>query len=533
MGKPKPLIPVAGRFLLDHVLSTIRGSHVDDIVVVLGHSADRIRRSVSLDGARTIVNEAYAEGMSTSIRAGVAAADPRADGFLIVLADQPFVSGATLDSLIAHRDGSRAKILVPTYRGRRGNPVLLDRSLSEEIRSITGDQGCRALFGHHLGQIFEVPVEDPGILIDLDTPEQVARADAAIRESQPIGCLLADVESARASPDSSEPQTPLMPRTDVIALAQELRSKNEPFVLATVVCVERPSSGRPGFKAIVRPNRQLMGWLGGSCAESVLVAESLRALRDGRPRLLRLAPDAGMTATPEGVVEHVMECESGGTMEIYLEPHLPKPQLLVVGDSPVAEALVALGRLLAYRVVLVALGSGEAAFPGADRIVHDLAEIPALVTPDTYAIVATMGKYDESALLHLAGSRAAYLGLVASRRRAAAVLKGLAAQGVDSEARSRIRSPAGLDLSAETPEEIALSIVAQITQLRRTAEPVELAVSDAPPMAATADMERDIVCGMDVPSDAPIRATYGGRTFVFCSEGCRTRFLKSPDAFLA
>lgn len=531
MGEPKPLLPVAGRPLLDHVLSAVRESRADDIVVVLGHAADRVRRRVSLEGTRAIVNEAYAEGMSTSLRAGVHAANPRADGLLIILGDQPFVSPATLDLLIAQREGTDAKILVPTYRGRRGNPVLVDRSLSNEIDAITGDQGCRAIFGQHPEGILEVPVEDPGILIDLDTPEQVARAEEAVREGQPIDCLLAEVETARAHNHLSIPRTS-KPRADVLALAQELRSRNEPFVLATVVRVERPTSGRPGFKAIVRPNRELIGWLGGSCAQSVLVAESLRALRDGRPRLLRLAPDAGSSAPSEGVVEYVMECVSGGSMDIYVEPHLPKPQLLVVGDSPVAQALVALGRLLDYRVVLVAPGAESAAFPDADRVVKDLAEIPALVTPDTFAVVATMGKYDESALTHFAASRAAYVGLVASRRRAASVLDGLAAAGVTQEARSRIQTPAGLDLSAETPEEIALSIAAQITQARRTASPVELVVSEAAAVPEAAGLEHDVVCGMEIPLDAPIRATHGGRTYVFCSEDCRTRFRKSPEAFL-
>ncbi len=532
MGEPKPLLSVAGRPLLEHVLSSVRGSHVEDIVVVLGQEADRVRADVSMDGARAIVNDAYAEGMSTSIRAGLRAADPHADGFLIVLGDQPFVSSATLDALIARRDRSRAEILIPTYRGRRGNPVLVDRSLSEEIQSITGDQGCRAIFGHHPGRILEVPVEDPGILIDLDTPDQVARAEEAVRAGQPIDCLLGEIGSRRTPVHSTAPRGLAASRTDVLALAQDLRSRNEPFVLATVVRVQRPSSGRPGFKAIVRPNRELIGWLGGSCAQSVLIAESLRALRDGRPRLIRLSPDPGLSAVPDGVVEYVMECESGGSMEIYVEPHLPKPQLLVVGDSPVAEALLALGRLLDFRVVLVAPGSGKTMVPDADRVVTDLAEIPEFVTPETFAVVATMGKYDESALMHLAGSRAAYVGLVASRRRAAAVLEGLANAGVPAEARGRVRSPAGLDLSAETPEEIALSIVAEITQARRTAKTLELPVAEAAPVAAAAGVERDVVCGMEVASDAPIRTPHKGRTFLFCSEGCRARFLKSPEAFL-
>src|SRR5712691_6533785 len=531
MGETKPLLPLGGRPLLDHVLATVRRSHVDEIIVVLGRDADRIRERVSFDGTRSIVNDAYAEGMSTSLRAGIRAANPGADGFLIVLGDQPFVSPATLDALIEKRDGFGAKILIPTFEGRRGNPVLLDRSLADDVCSITGDQGCRAIFGHYPGRILEVPVEDAGVLVDLDTREQMSRAEDAVRAHRPIATLVPEDGHSlghRHAPIAA-PETF---RINVLAIAQELRSRNEPFVFATVVRVERPSSGRPGYKAIVRPNRELIGWLGGSCAQSVLVGESLRALRDGQPRLMRLTPTAGRLPPQEGVVEYVMECASGGTMDIYLEPQMPKPQLLVVGDSPVAETLRALGRVLDYRVVLVSLEAEEGSSTNADQVVRDMDQLTDLVTSDTYAVVATMGKYDETALRHLTGSRAAYVGLVASRRRAAAVLAALDEAGVNAEARARIVSPAGLDFSAESPEEIAVSILAQIIQMRRTTGPHELPVSEA---LSTSDvqMERDVVCGMDVPSDGPIRATHAGTVYLFCSEGCRARFVKSPAAFLA
>src|SRR3989454_1060186 len=208
--------------------------------------------------------------------------------------------------------------------------VLLDRSLSEDVQSITGDQGCRAIFGHHTRGILEVPVDDPGILVDLDTPEQITRAEEVVRTGRSIEGLVAMAEHDRSH---GHPPGGAM-RIEILQVAQDLQARNEPFVLATVVRVERPSSGRPGFKAIVRANRDLVGWLGGSCAQSVLVAEGFRALRDGVPRLMRLTPTPGRGPPQEGVVEYIMECASGGTMDIYLEPHLPKPQLLVVGDGP-------------------------------------------------------------------------------------------------------------------------------------------------------------------------------------------------------
>jgi molybdenum cofactor cytidylyltransferase len=190
MGMPKPLVLLGGRPLLHHVLQTVRGSDVDDIVVVLGPNADQVRDAVALDRTRTVVNDAYEDGMSTSIRAGVRAAESKAEGLLIVLGDQPFVASKTLDELIARKDGSPAKILIPTYRGRRGNPVLLDGSLSREAESTTGDVGCRALFDRHAGEILEVPVDDPGILVDLDTPEQVALANEVLRSGRSIESMV-------------------------------------------------------------------------------------------------------------------------------------------------------------------------------------------------------------------------------------------------------------------------------------------------------------------------------------------------------
>ena len=527
MGTAKSLVPVGGRPLLDHVLRTVHRSGVDEVVVVLGHEAERVRSAISLDGARVIINEAYEAGMSTSIQAGVRAANPRSDGLLIVLGDQPFVSSKTVDELITRRNGSDAKIVIPTYRGQRGNPVLLDRSISEEVQEIEGDQGCRALFGRHLDGILEVPVDDPGILVDLDTPEQIARAEEAVRTGESILSLVATTHGTGDSGTSAHERSPIEAPIDVFAQAQEFRSRDEPFVLATVVRVERPSSGRPGFKAIVRANGELIGWLGGSCAEAVLVSEGLRALRDGLPRMMRLTPTPRRGLPLEGIVEHVMECASGGTMDIFLEPHLPKPHLVVVGESPVVRALMDLARILDYRIVHVTLEPGGAA-GNDDRVIRDLAGLAEVVTPDTYAVVATMGKYDETALTHLARTPAAYVGLVASRRRAAAVLEALREAGVEEATRARIQSPAGLDLSAETPKEIALSILAQIVQVRRTAAPRELPVSANPKLDAK---ETDVVCGMQVDRDSPVRTTHEGRVFLFCSEGCRTRFLKAPEAY--
>jgi len=534
MGRAKALVLLAGRPLLAHVLSAVHRSRVRDIVVVLGHDAERIRREVAFDGARTVVNPRFAEGMSTSIRAGVRAAVQGSRAFLVVLGDQPLVDPATLDALIDRWSATGAKILIPTYRGARGNPVLLDRSLSSEIEKITGDQGCRAIFPGHAGEISEVEVDDPGVLIDVDTEDQVGRVQAALDRGESKEAIAAQIAPSRVHLHGAQAppadRAAMRPTVDVLAIAHDLTARNEPFALATVVRIVKPTSGRPGNKAVVRPDKGMLGWIGGSCAESVVLAESLASMRDGRPRLLRLARDVGAAPVPEGIVEYVMECHSGGAMDIYIEPHSPKPQLLIVGDSSVASALAAYGRLLGFRVAVVAPGGDRAAFPEADAFDTELGKIGDHAVPGSYAVVATMGKYDETALRSLAGSPAAYVGLVASRKRAAAVLEELREAGVPEDALKRIRSPAGLDLSAETPEEIALSIVAEITKVRR-ARSKEIPV-EAVPSAPEGTMI-DPVCGMEVETASPLRVRHEGKEYPFCSESCRTRFRKDPQKFLA
>ncbi len=535
-GEPKPLAIVGDRPLLEHVLDSVRHSQVGQIVVVLGHEAERVHQAVALDGATVVLNRDYAAGMSTSIRAGLGALDPRSEAFLVVLGDQPFISPATLDVLIDQRSRSGAKILIPTFRGFRGNPVLVDRSLSAAVMSLSGDVGCRAIFGDHGDEILEVPVNDPGVLLDLDTKEDLERARQALERGTSLESLAeAHLPNVHVHEHGARTRdrTRVRSRVDVLALAGELRSRDAPFALATVVRVVRPTSGKPGFKAIVRPNRELTGWVGGSCAESVVIAESLAAMRDGRPRLLRLSRDAGLGPSQEGVVEYVMECHSGGVMDIYIEPNVPKARLLIVGDSPVAEALAALGRLMDYRVIVAASTANRDAFPEADEVVSDLRRLADLATEDTYAVLATMGKYDEAGLRALVASPAAYVGLVASRKRAAALISELRREGARTAFLDRIRNPAGLDLAAHTPEEIALSIMAEITKVRRSGVPREVPVVEAAPAPAEAALAIDVVCGMEVDPETPLRAEHQGTMYYFCSTGCRSRFLESPEDFVA
>lgn len=190
MGSSKPLLTIEGRPLLAHTLEVARRSAVTDTVVVLGHDADLVRNTVPMRDVTIVVNRAYREGMSTSLRAGVRACNPTREACLVLLVDQPFLRAKTIDAMIEAYRIAPAAILVPTFRGRRGNPVLLRRAVWPEVETLTGDLGFRAVFGKHSKDLREVPVGDPGVLIDIDTQQDLERIRRALETKQPIESLV-------------------------------------------------------------------------------------------------------------------------------------------------------------------------------------------------------------------------------------------------------------------------------------------------------------------------------------------------------
>jgi len=328
--------------------------------------------------------------------------------------------------------------------------------------------------------------------------------------------------------------------------AAELAAAGQTFVVATVVAVRRPTSARPGASGIIHPDGAIEGWVGGSCAQPVVVREALRALADGQPRLLRISkdpPSEGRRA--DGVVELVMSCHSGGTLEIYVEPHLPASELWVAGTTPIAGALVALGSAAGWRVTLFDPIADPGAFPGATAVHGDreLRTLDASVLP--YVVVATQGVWDEEAVEAALRRDVAYVGLVASPTRAAVVRDWLRDEaGLADERVAALRAPAGLDLGAETAEEVALSILAELVQVRRgraafiaAPGPATLAGARTTPIEAGPAVDDivliDPVCGMTVErADARHLAEHGGVVYAFCSIGCRSRFIREPGAYI-
>jgi len=317
--------------------------------------------------------------------------------------------------------------------------------------------------------------------------------------------------------------------------AHELIRQGVPFATAIVVRAERPTSGKPGDKAIITADGTMHGWIGGSCAQPTVIREALKALRADESRFVRLSPNPLEQPPREGLSDVPMTCFSGGTLEIYIEPQQPQPRLIVIGNLPVARALAELGRAMSYHTIIVDPGHQGDPPPYADELLTDLTTISAYATPLTSIVVATHGQYDELALEQALATSAPYIGLVASRKRADSVREYLTQQGFSSEQLGRFKSPAGLDIQARRGDEIALGIMAEIVQRRRNS--AELAWVSAPeaatqPEAAPATA-LDPICGMSVEiAGAKHTYEYQGTTYYFCCPGCKTTFRKAPEQYV-
>jgi xanthine dehydrogenase accessory factor len=293
--------------------------------------------------------------------------------------------------------------------------------------------------------------------------------------------------------------------------ADELRSARTPFVVATVVRAQRPTSVHTGDAALVLGDGTIEGFVGGTCAEQSVRLHALRALETGEALLLRILPGDGEAPAAEGAVTVQNPCLSGGSLEIFLEPMLASPRVLVVGETPIASAVARLGGELDLDMVVVA---GADVDPAGD---------------DLALVVAAHGRDELSALRRGLAAGLPYVGLVASRVRGSAVIAELHAEGLAEERLARLETPAGLDIGARTPEEIALSILARIIAVRRGEQSLSVRVV-APAAAAQAEPATaiDPVCGMAVAAvEQTPHVDHQGRRIYFCCDGCRSTWTRS------
>jgi xanthine dehydrogenase accessory factor len=296
---------------------------------------------------------------------------------------------------------------------------------------------------------------------------------------------------------------------EVMEHAAELGRRGVAFAIATVVWRQGPSSSQQGSRAIITADGELHGWIGGACAEPAVLRAASQVIATGEAQLLLLGnPDQFGGAVPDGVAVIPISCQSEGALEVYIEPVVPVPHLVVVGRSPMAQTLADLARTLGWRAELI---------DGAD-FTADRAGRTSLV------VVATQGHDDEAVLERAAAARPAYLGLVGSRKRGAAVLGYLADRGLPKAELDRVRVPAGLDLGSTTHPEIAVAILAELVQLRAAG-----ALAD--PAPAPMALATDPVCGMAVSAGPDgLMLEHAGVTYYFCCAGCRQAFATDPAA---
>ena len=261
---------------------------------------------------------------------------------------------------------------------------------------------------------------------------------------------------------------------DVLDLVNNMKARGEPFALATVVRTVSLTAAKAGAKAVILSDGTMTaGWIGGGCARANVLKAARQSLSDGQPRLISVQPkdvleEHGFKAgeAHEGVLYANNMCPSHGTMDIFVEPILPRPQLYICGASPVAVAIAAIAPRMGFFVSVCAPASDHALFGEADRLIEGY-EIPADGGPRRYVIVSTQGRGDTAALKSALATPSAYVAFVCSRKKASVLKNELAVAGVPTSELEALRAPAGLDLGAITPEEIALSIVAEMVEVRR------------------------------------------------------------------
>ncbi len=255
-------------------------------------------------------------------------------------------------------------------------------------------------------------------------------------------------------------------REDIIDCMARMKGEEIPFAVATVVRVEGAAAARVGAKAVIRGDGEVVGWIGGGCTAGVVRKAGLKALVDGQARLIRVQPDTAPDGD-DGVESHRSACPSGGTVEVFVEPVLPRPALLIAGASPVARALADLAHRLGHAVTVAAQPADLDGFSkSVQRIAgFDLARAPR--AGSAFIVVATQGKRDREALQAALQTGAPYVAFIGSRKKGAAMRAAMAESGIAADRIAALRCPAGLDIGAHTPEEIALSVLAEIVQERR------------------------------------------------------------------
>jgi xanthine dehydrogenase accessory factor len=293
---------------------------------------------------------------------------------------------------------------------------------------------------------------------------------------------------------------------NMLVRAAQLLEEGRPYVLATVTWRRGPSSGKGGSKAIIHPDGSVEGWLGGACAKPTVVRQALDALADGQSRLLLIGDDDHR----HGVTTVAMACASEGAMEVYVEPILTAPEIVIVGNSPMCSHLAGLADVMGWRT----------------KLVESLAGVS--VGDRSFVVIATQGHADEPELEKALATTAGYVGLVASEKRSSSIREWLRDRGVTDEQLTRLKAPAGLDLGSIEHEEIAVAILAELVALKASGAGAQVVETRAPETAI------DPICDMTVDvATAAFMTEWNGTTYYFCAAGCQKAFERDPAAALS
>lgn len=322
-------------------------------------------------------------------------------------------------------------------------------------------------------------------------------------------------------------------RNSFLEQAITLNRSNQAYATAHIVRRKIPSSGKPGDKAIITQDGKIHGWIGGGCTRGIVLKEALNALSDGKPRFVSISPelqDGGANYTKT----YTMTCQSGGEVDVYIEPVLPKPHLVIFGTSHIAMALVKLANAIDYQVTVVANTVDRAVFPEADHIALTAEFDGSLLQDNSYLIVCTQGEGDVAALHKAILAEKPYLSFVASRKKAAAIFGDLRQLGIKMDQLKNIKTPAGLDLGAKLPEEVAISILAEIIQhFRQEQAAIQEERSKQPAPIPNDEYYMNPVCNIPVQkSTAKHVLDYKGEKVYFCCDGCKVSFEKNPEQYM-
>jgi xanthine dehydrogenase accessory factor len=321
-----------------------------------------------------------------------------------------------------------------------------------------------------------------------------------------------------------------------IDLIKEYIKKNENFVIATVVRRDAPSSGKVGDKAIIDKRGKLYGWVGGGCVKGILMKEAEEALRKSESKLVRIGKTLEKT-NQNGVAEYKMTCQSEGNIEIFLEPIASKPHLVIVGKTEIAKSLSKLASSIGYKITGVSKDSDLKTYPKVDELITDLDLTSVKTNSQTKIIICTQGDGDESILDQVLRKEASFIGFVSSKKKMQSLKYYLNQLGHSDESIKRIHAPVGIDISAKQPDEVAISILAEIIQDKYLSEEKTTFKSFENKSALieknTSSYYINPVCGVPVdPQNPKHTIEYKGEKVYFCCDGCKDKFVLEPEKYM-